>query len=71
MSLPSPPKDYDQRDQQTTRAALEQMDNQNRKLGQDVEMGPKGRVIISSPSGARWALVASDAGALTLVAVTN
>lgn len=71
MSLPIAPKNYDQRDQQDLRSALDQMDGRNRKLGQDVEMGPKGRVIISSPSGARWALVASDLGALTLVAVTN
>lgn len=68
MNLPSPSAQYSQQDQQNVRGAIEKADAANVKQGNDYEVG-KGKVILKSPSGARWALTASDIGVLTLTAL--
>lgn len=47
---------------------IEQADQLNHKRNRDVEIG-KGRVILASPDGTRYALAVSNAGVLTAVAV--
>jgi hypothetical protein len=47
---------------------LEQADSENHKRGRDIEVG-QARVILTSPNGTRYALVVSNAGALSTVAV--
>jgi len=68
MNLPRATPGYSAEDQDRTRRAIEQADVENRKTGQDVEAVGGQRIIIPSPNGLRWALSASNAGVLTLVA---
>lgn len=69
MITPAAPKDYSQQDQASLRTQIEQADNLNHKKRQDVELGVKERLILRSPSGARWSITVSDAGALTATAL--
>lgn len=68
MSLPIAPGAYSVEDQRRTRAEVERMDKQNRKLRQDIEITSE-RFILSSPNGTRYVLTVSNAGALSAVAL--
>lgn len=67
MNLSRAPGQYSQQDQDRLRTDLEAADLENFKKGRDIEVSG-GRVILTSTGGIRWALVVSDAGALTTVA---
>ena len=45
--------------------SIEQADNENLKTDRDNDVGPRGRLILRSPNGTRYALKVSDAGALS------
>ncbi len=49
-------------------AELNRRDKDSLKRGRDIEMD-EGRIILTSPNGTRYALVVSNAGALSTVAV--
>lgn len=68
MRLPTPQPRYDMRTEAARDRQLEQADAENHKRGRDVEVG-RARVVLTSPNGTRYALVVSDAGALSTVAV--
>lgn len=44
---------------------IETADSANLKSDTDNDLGPRGRIILRSPNGTRYALKVSDAGALT------
>lgn len=68
MILPRAAPKYDQANEQLARDALTREDAMIFKSGRDVELARGERLILRSPNGSRWALSASDAGVLTLVA---
>lgn len=68
MKLPNPPSSYVQSDQQELRRQVELSDQQNHKRNRDVEIGTA-RLILTSPNGTRYALVVSNTGTLSTVAV--
>lgn len=68
MKLPDPPNRYIQSTESVRNRLLAQADNENHKRGRDIEVG-QGRVILTSPNGTRYALVVSNAGVLSTVAV--
>lgn len=59
---------YDPQDQDRLRTDLEQADEQNLKRGRDIEMG-SARIILASPNGLRWAIVVSNTGVVSAVAL--
>ena len=67
MNFSRAPQAYSPQDQDRLRTDLEMVDQENFKRGRDIEMAA-GRVILSSANGLRWALVVSNAGALSTVA---
>lgn len=69
MSLPRPPQQYSQQDQERLRADLQAADEQNRKKGQDVEIVGSERLIKSSANGSRWDIVVADDGTISAVAL--
>ncbi len=66
MNLSRAPLQYSQKDQDRLQTDLEAADLENFKRGRDIEVGV-GRVILTSTGGVRFALVVSDAGALSTV----
>lgn len=68
MILPRAPAEYSPRDQNDLRATLEREDQQNVKRGTDIEIGDAS-LILTSPDGNRWAVVVSNAGALSATAL--
>jgi hypothetical protein len=69
MSLPRAPETYSKDDQDRFRKTLDQLDTQNRKKQQDVEIAGSERLILASPNGSRWSVQVSNAGALSAVAL--
>lgn len=70
MTLQRAPGSYDRTEQAKFRTELEQMDRQNRKRGQDVEIVGAERLILASPNGQRWSLTVDNAGTLAAEALT-
>jgi hypothetical protein len=68
MILPRAAPTYDQSNEQLARDALTREDMVIFKSGKDVELARGEHLILRSPNGSRWALSASNAGVLTLVA---
>jgi hypothetical protein len=68
MILPQPGARYDQRLEATRNRELQQADNRNLKTDRDSYMDG-GRIILLAPDGGRWALVVSNSGILSTVAV--
>lgn len=68
MNLPRAAPAYNAQDQDRLRNDLEQADGENLKRGRDIEVG-RGRVILTSENGLRWAIVVSNTGALSAVAL--
>jgi hypothetical protein len=69
MSLARAPEVYSKDDQDRFRKALDQLDAENRKRQQDVEIAGSERLILASPNGSRWSVQVSNAGALSAVAL--
>lgn len=67
--LPTPPQAYDANNEAQTRRIIEQRYAGTRKLGQDVELAPTERLIMTSPDGTRWAVTINNAGALVSTAL--
>ncbi len=68
MTLPVAPSSYSPEDQRRLRSEIDRADKQNRKKRQDIEVTTE-RLILSSPSGFRFALAVSDGGVLSAVAL--
>jgi hypothetical protein len=66
LTLPRPPTAYDPGDQAQLRGALERGLGRVLEAGKDCEIG-QGRVILTAPGGARFALAVDDAGALSAI----
>jgi hypothetical protein len=69
LSLIKPPARYDQVYTISNNQTLEQEDLRNRKIGTDVEMGPREKLVMRSPSGARWQITVSDTGVIGATAL--
>ena len=68
MILASAPAAYDRADQAALRDALQRADAEALKRGRDVELG-RGRLIVTSPGGLRFALTVADDGSLATAAL--
>lgn len=68
MRLPTPPAKYDATAMAATQRIIEQTDQDNLKKGKDLTF-VKERIILTSPNGTRYALVVSNSGVLSTVAV--
>ncbi|MEN6642579.1 MAG: hypothetical protein ABFE08_09045 [Armatimonadia bacterium] len=64
MILPSPPERYTRGVEAERNRAIAAADRDNVKRGTDMDMD-RGRVILRSPDGGRWALKVDNAGAVT------
>lgn len=69
MSLVRAPDAYSRQDQDRLRTTLDQMDERNRKKGEDVEVAGAERLIKASPNGSRWEIVVANDGTLSAVAL--
>lgn len=67
LNVPSPAPVWSPAYQIRVNQALETNDISNRKKGTDIELGTAEKLYIRSPSGARWQITVSDAGAITAV----
>ena len=68
MILGSAPAAYDRADQAALRDALQRADAESLKRGRDVELG-RGRLILTSPGGFRFAVTVADDGSLATAAL--
>lgn len=68
MNLPRAPLQYDSNDQARTRGILERVDKGNRKITDNVEIGPQ-KLVLTSPNGVRWSVVVSNTGVLSATAL--
>jgi hypothetical protein len=68
MQLSAPPAIYDPFNEGHMRATLMREDSRNRKKDEDVDMGAS-KLILISPNGTRYAVMVSNAGALSTVAL--
>lgn len=68
MQLPKAPAQYDGNDQAQMRGILERADKGNRKITDNVEIGSQ-KLVLTSPNGARWSVVVSNAGVLSATAL--
>lgn len=68
MRLPNASSVYNAQNEQQTRSALEREDQRNLKRDQDIEL-VENRIILISPNGTKYAVVVSNTGTLSTVAV--
>jgi hypothetical protein len=68
LKLPKAGAAYAQQVAAKTNQYLEQADTNNRKKGSDVELSTE-RLILRSPSGARWAITVSNTGVVGATAL--
>jgi hypothetical protein len=64
MRLPNVPNVFNRLIETERNRTLELADQQNRKVGQDVEIGGQ-RLILTSPDGTRWSITVSNMGLIT------
>lgn len=64
MRLPVAQGVYSQANEQQARGLIERSDAENHKRGRDVEIGA-GRLILSSPDGARWVVEVGTDGSIS------
>jgi hypothetical protein len=64
MRLPNVPLTFDRLTETERNRTLELADQQNRKVGQDVELSGE-RLILKSPDGTRWSITINDQGGMT------
>lgn len=64
MILPGVPPTYQPGVENERNRSIDLADRQNRKTGQDVEIGGE-RLILTSPNGTRWSVTVSDLGVLS------
>jgi hypothetical protein len=69
MNLQPAPPHYSRDDQQTARRELQRADRENFKKLQDVRLENGERLILKSANGTLYAVVVSNAGVLSTVAV--
>lgn len=69
MRLPDPASAYDPARERQRNVVLEQADQQNRKRGQDLELGEGERIVLTAPDGGRWALTVNNDGTLATSAL--
>lgn len=70
MKLAAPGMTWNRLSEARRNQEIENANRENHKRGRDVEVG-RGRVILTSPGGVRYALSVDDAGALTTSLVTT
>lgn len=68
MRLPNVPNVFNRLIETERNRTLELADQQNRKVGQDVEIGGQ-RLILTSPDGTRWSITVSNAGAISATSI--
>jgi hypothetical protein len=64
VRLPNVPNVFNRLIETERNRTLELADQQNRKVGQDVELSGE-RLILKSPDGTRWSITVSNAGAIS------
>lgn len=64
MRLPNVPNAFNRLIETERNRTLELADQQNRKVGQDVEIGAE-KLVLKSPDGTRWEITVSNAGAIS------
>lgn len=64
MRLPNVPNVFNRLIETERNRTLELADQQNRKVGQDVELSGE-RLILKSPDGTRWSITVSNMGLIT------
>lgn len=68
MNLPPPGPQYDIENEAQARTEIAREDRRNLKTGRDVDIGDA-KLILTSPDGTRFQVVASNGGAISLVAL--
>lgn len=68
MKLPDPGGNYNAVRERVRNQQIEMADAQNHKRNRDIEVGG-GRVILTSPNGARWYLTIDNLGNITATAL--
>lgn len=68
MNLPPPGPSYSEENEAQARTEIAREDRRNLKTGRDVDIGDA-KLILTSPDGARFQVVASNGGAISLVAL--
>lgn len=73
MRLPNPPAEWSRDYQQRVNSEIERADEENRKLGRDIDLSRGDgvrveRLILTASDGSRWALVVDTSGNLSTVA---
>lgn len=69
MILPRATEAYSRRTEEARNRVIEKADEQNHKRNRDVEIG-NGRLILTSPNGARWSITVSNAGAISATSLS-
>jgi hypothetical protein len=69
VKLPQPPPAWTQPYQIRVNQAIEANDVTVRHKGDDVEIAVRTKLILRSPSGARWSITVSDTGTIAAVAL--
>lgn len=74
MRIPPAPANWSPQYQQSVNSEVEMADRKNRKVGQDVELGPgdgtrQERLILRSPDGTRWSIEVDNAGVISATAL--
>jgi hypothetical protein len=68
VKLPQPPVTWTPAYQIRVNQAIEANDVTVRHKGDDVDIAKRTRLILHSPSGARWSITVSDTGVISAVA---
>lgn len=68
MKLMAAPGTYSKGSFQIAFSLIERADEQNHKRGRDVEIHP-GRLILTSPNGARWSITVDNSGTVSASAL--
>lgn len=69
LKVPAPPATWSPAYQARANQAIEANDVGVRRVGQDVELGAKDKLVLRSPNGARWSITVSNAGTVSATAL--
>jgi hypothetical protein len=69
LTIPKPATQYDANNEAQARTALAAADAANQKNTQDVNIGLKRRLILTSPNGAQWSITVSNTGTISATAL--
>lgn len=70
LNLPPALYQYNMENEQQTRTAIRAADAENFKRGRDLRLEQGERFILKSADGTRWSVTVSNAGVITLTAIS-